>query len=138
MGPVETDQQLSPLRIVIFPFFDKIEILFVLALIGIEVVVASFAGIRNGWVIPVGSYAGMVAVGWMSLPSKARLAPGEIHSLRGRLVAMGMKELAPDSFVPPIPQCLRWTRSRLVVSDLEISGPGILLRGIEKRLSNQD
>ena len=136
MGPVRRSR-MSPMRSLLFPFFDSVEVVFIAAIIVVEFIVVLVVSLPNGWIIPIGSYVGMAAVSWLTLPCEASLMPAELPVIRRALAALNMTETTKNRFVPPLPATLRWPRNAILLREgpcPSLSGPAILLYGVEKYL----
>ncbi len=141
MGNISLDPEIQLWRAIAFPFFDHIEIVFSLAIISVECVLLLFVHVANGWVIPVGSYLGMVGVAWTVLPSKAEVERDEIAQLQRIIRALEMIEITPGRFAPNLPGYLRWPRNVVEIgtgAQPTLSGPRGLLININQSLSNVD
>lgn len=132
MSPVRLQDGVSSWRAWAFPFFDRIEIAFTLAILALEVIGVLVFDIRSGWAIPVGSYCGMAAVAWTVLPSTVSLDKEELLKLPNTLCSLGMERITANVFCPPLPFFLRWPRNVVVIHDstLSLSGPRSLLEHI--------
>jgi hypothetical protein len=132
---------ISPWRAALFPFFDKAEIAFTLFLIGLECSLVVIFDIQNGWIIPIGSYVGMVAVARTVLPSRLNFSSDQLKSVLAKLNEMNFMEIENNHFVPNLPRLLRWPRNIVVLSDSEeprLDGPLAVLRLIHRELHDND
>jgi|SRR5689334_15399426 len=140
MGPVHVDEGISRTRAAIFPFFDSVEIAFCIGIVVLECIVLWLNPVRNGWVIPIGSYFGMVIVARTGLPSCATIPRSEVELARRALEQMRMLKMGENRFVPNLPALLRWPRNVVVIDEGPspfISGPGLLLRSVRRHLQSE-
>jgi|SRR6185295_13176901 len=139
MNQIKRQDSVSDLRALLFPFFDPPEIAFVFGILALEIFFLWVLSVPNGWVIPIGSYAGMVAVGWISLPSTVAITASNAPIIVAFLQARMIEEL-PGRFVPKLPWFLRWPRNAIILHNepLRLSGPRILLDGVKRDMNLGD
>lgn len=129
---VISDPSIKFFRRIFFPFFDIVEIIFVISL---EFLIFSFViyfDVKNGWAIWIGSWLGMLAVGYLSIPSVLELdITHNVNSVCSKLSKLGFYSVDDNSFAPRLTSYLRWPRNKLVVSSCDgrvsIRGPKSLM-----------
>lgn len=139
MSRVQLCEDVSEIRALFFPFFDRTEIFFTLSILAAECVTVYLVQLVNGWALPFGSYIGMVAVARTVLPSYFALIADEVPTVRQIFDEMKMRETKENHFVPSLPAALRWPRNVVVLHGGDrprLEGPGGILRQIEGRLED--
>ena len=137
MSQIQTDQQVSKIRGALFPFFDVQEILFVVFILVSEFILIHFLRIQNGWAILSGSYAGILGMGWMAVPSNLVINSGDLPRVRA-ILSTNLLEVGPSRFVPKLPWVFRWPRNAITLhedSRVWLSGPRILLEGVHREIA---
>lgn len=128
---VKSDPCISTWRKILFPFFDTVEIWFVLSLELLVIIAVVFTNPVNGWAIYVGSWLGMLAVGQITLPSILQVDVHSLSLIKNRIENGGYARISESIYIPMIPAYLRWPRTKIEIFDASdtaiIKGPKILL-----------
>ncbi|HET7709724.1 MAG TPA: hypothetical protein VFK50_09370 [Sphingomicrobium sp.] len=134
MSGIKTDEAIPKWRAMFFPFFDDIEKVFVLLLMTSESFLFYFLDIKNDWIIPVGSWLGLLLVGWSTLPSSLIVDGYTIDDVKSILRNSGMEEKSRNRFEPKTLGLAGWPRNFVKVLDgqyVKLIGPRSLLRNFE-------
>lgn len=137
---VRLDEGVTALRALLFPFFDRVEKTFILGLVVAETGLIAVLSVPNGWVIPIGSYVGMLGVAWTALPSELEFPRENESMVKLRMRELGMREITENCFVPALPRLLRWPRNVVKVRSnglTTLTGPRALLTAVKRRVEQR-
>lgn len=131
MSVIEDDA--PSIRRFVFPFFDGVEIAFVLLVQGIITGGILLSGLEHKTGPILGALVGMYAVGNLTFPSKVRLPKGYEEKIVLAAEKNGFIAQGNGRYVPDLPRYLRWPRNSIIIETADsvtVRAPNAILRRV--------